>query len=87
MICVKNMKNTQAKLGFRDVFYGTATIGERGQIVIPAEAREDMDIKAGEKLLIMKHPAHAGLMVFKIDDAREFLNEFQSTLNKISVED
>lgn len=25
-------------------FYGVATVGERGQIVIPAEARKKMDI-------------------------------------------
>jgi AbrB family looped-hinge helix DNA binding protein len=33
-------------------FYGTATVSERGQIVIPAEARRDFDISPGEKLLV-----------------------------------
>ena len=32
-------------------FYGTVTIGERGQVVIPAEAREALGLKKGEKLL------------------------------------
>ena len=33
-------------------FYGTSTVGERGQAVIPAEARESMNIEKGEKLLV-----------------------------------
>ena len=33
-------------------FYGTATIGERGQIVIPADARRDLNLKSGDKMLV-----------------------------------
>ena len=33
--------------------YGIVTLGERGQIVIPKEAREQFDIKPGEKLLLV----------------------------------
>lgn len=33
--------------------YGMVTVGERGQIVIPKEAREHFDIKPGDKLLIL----------------------------------
>ena len=33
-------------------FYGTTTLGERGQVVIPAEARKSMGIKKGDKLLV-----------------------------------
>lgn len=33
-------------------FYGTATVGERGQIVIPAEARKAFSLNKGEKLLV-----------------------------------
>ena len=32
--------------------YGTATVGERGQIVIPAAAREEFGLKVGDKLLV-----------------------------------
>jgi len=42
---VKNTKN-------KEQFYGTATIGEKGQVVIPAEAREAMGLKKGDKLLV-----------------------------------
>jgi len=35
-----------------DQFFGTTTVGEKGQVVIPAEARNAMGIKKGEKLLV-----------------------------------
>lgn len=33
-------------------FYGTATVGEKGQIVIPQEARRKMNLKKGDRLLV-----------------------------------
>jgi AbrB family looped-hinge helix DNA binding protein len=33
-------------------FYGSVTVSERGQVVIPADARKDFDIKTGDKLLV-----------------------------------
>jgi AbrB family looped-hinge helix DNA binding protein len=33
-------------------FYGSVTVSERGQIVIPIDARKDFDIKTGDKLLV-----------------------------------
>ena len=42
-----NMKPPEGKK-----FYGSVTVSERGQIVIPAEARKDFDIAPGDKLLV-----------------------------------
>ena len=33
-------------------FYGSVTVSERGQIVIPADARRDFGIRTGDKLLV-----------------------------------
>jgi AbrB family looped-hinge helix DNA binding protein len=33
-------------------FYGSTTIGEKGQIVIPQEVREKMKLEKGDKLLV-----------------------------------
>ncbi len=62
-------------------FYGSVTVGERGQIVIPVEARADLNFQPGEKLLVLKHPVHQGLVVFKLDALQGFLDELQRTLN------
>lgn len=42
------------KPGFHDSkhFCGTTTIGEKGQLVVPAEARKAMGLKSGDKLLV-----------------------------------
>ena len=69
-----------------DCFYGTATVGERGQVVIPAEARADLGIKPGDKLLIMKHPVYQGLMIAKIEALKGFLDEFSKGLERVHEE-
>ncbi len=33
-------------------FYGSVTVSERGQIVVPSDARKDFGIKPGDKLLV-----------------------------------
>jgi len=33
-------------------FFGATTVGERGQMVIPAEARRSFKLKQGDKLLV-----------------------------------
>ena len=33
-------------------FYGSVTVSERGQVVVPAEARKDFNIATGDKLLV-----------------------------------
>ncbi len=59
-----------------DCFYGSVTVGERGQVVIPAEARGELGIKAGDKLLMMRHPVFQGLVVAKFESMRDYLDEF-----------
>lgn len=63
-----------------DCFYGSVTVGERGQVVIPAEARNELGIKPGDKLLVMKHPFHKGLVISNIESMIEFVDEFSQRL-------
>jgi AbrB family looped-hinge helix DNA binding protein len=42
-------------------FLGITTLGEKGQVVIPAEARLRMKLKTGEKLMVMT--PHGGAIV------------------------
>lgn len=54
-------------------FYGAVTVGERGQVVIPAQARRDHGIEPGQKLLVLGSPDGIALMsvdkVMKVLDA------------------
>ncbi|MGP3971252.1 AbrB/MazE/SpoVT family DNA-binding domain-containing protein [Streptomyces sp. 6N223] len=47
-------------------FYGAVTVSERGQVVIPAQARRDLGIEPGDKLLVLADPKE-GLALVKID--------------------
>jgi AbrB family looped-hinge helix DNA binding protein len=64
-------------------FYGSATVGERGQVVIPADARSELGIAPGDKLLIMRHPVHQGLMMVKLEALRGFLDEFAQEIDRL----
>jgi len=51
MINMKKMINmTEVAKG--KYLYGIVTVGERGQIVLPVEARKHFNIKPGDKLLV-----------------------------------
>lgn len=39
--------------GHEPAFYGAVTVGERGQVVIPQQARETLGIKPGDKMLVL----------------------------------
>ncbi len=68
-------------------FYGAVVVGERGQIVIPAEARRDMQIAPGERLIILGSPQENGLMITKVGPilqlmsrVRERMSQFESII-------
>jgi AbrB family looped-hinge helix DNA binding protein len=71
------------EMSLEDHFFGSATVGERGQIVIPLEARKRLDISPGDKLLVMAHPKGPGLVVCKIDGMREVIAGMLSSLEKL----
>lgn len=50
--------------------YGTATIGTKGQVVIPAEAREELGLKPGDRLYVLS-AMHAGGIVFLKEEMLE----------------
>ena len=70
-------KHLLGKGNSRRVF-GTAKVGDRGQIVIPKEAREYFGIEPGDTLLILgKH--ETGLIVTKPETLDNLVNRiFQS---------
>ncbi|MBI2578964.1 MAG: AbrB/MazE/SpoVT family DNA-binding domain-containing protein [Candidatus Aenigmarchaeota archaeon] len=41
-------------------YYGSTTVGERGQIVLPAKLRKDYGVKKGEKLLVLSGEGMGG---------------------------
>lgn len=59
-------------------FYGLATVGEKGQIVIPSEAREALKLEKGEKLLVMSGPNRNMLMLAKPAQIEQFIQKLNA---------
>ena len=64
-------------------FYGSTTIGERGQIVIPAEARKDFQMTPASKVLVFGHQQRGGLLIIKAENITEFLAKATEMLKGI----
>jgi AbrB family looped-hinge helix DNA binding protein len=65
-------------------FYGSTIIGEKGQVVIPKEAREDLKLKKGEKLLVFGIGDMIALMRFSsLKKFMKYLKEDLRSLKKI----
>lgn len=45
--------------------YGTATIGTKGQVVIPADAREELGLKPGDRLYVINAMHGSGVVFLK----------------------
>lgn len=66
----------------QDGFYGTTTLGQRGQVVIPAKAREDFKLEKGEKLLVFGMGKNI-IALIKIEQAKEFAAHLSEKLQSI----
>jgi len=64
------------------VFYGSTTVGKRGQVVIPAEARKDMGITPSTKLLVMGGPHKNLLILAKAEYITAFMTKITDMLNQ-----
>ena len=69
--------------GIEQFFYGSVTVGERGQVVIPAKARRDYGIETGDQLLIVGHPTKSGIMISKVDAIQAFMSKILGDLRFI----
>jgi len=63
--------------------YGAATVGERGQIALPADARRDLGIEPGDKLMVFGNKVNGSLVLIKSDVFEGFADFFMTKLNKL----
>ena len=64
------------------MFFGTVTVGERGQVVIPADARKAFGIETGDKLLVFAHPSEHGVTLVKISAVERFVEMLRETIER-----
>jgi AbrB family looped-hinge helix DNA binding protein len=63
--------------------YGSATVGSKGQIVIPADARGELHFKEGDKVVILRAP-RGGILVVKADVVEQMLGAMQTRLETMT---
>jgi len=62
--------------------FGAVTVGERGQIVIPAETRKVYGIKSGDRLIVFAKPG-SPIGLVPAEQFNDFLNHMTEMLEKI----
>jgi len=69
-------------------FYGNTTVGERGQIVLPADLREKFKIKPGDKLLVLggEEMGSWGVLLVKAEVLSLMLERFGESIEQIAKE-
>ena len=80
------MKKEKGICSKRRIVYGVVTVSEKGQIAIPVDARRDLNIKAGDKLIVLKRKDEAGLTLIKLDKMDELMfliQEDEEFFNKL----
>ena len=64
-------------------FYGATTIGERGQLVIPAEARKDLNLEPSTKVMVFGGSMGEGLLIVKAESVAEILAHASKMLSGV----
>jgi AbrB family looped-hinge helix DNA binding protein len=60
--------------------YGTVKVGDKGQVVIPAEARRELDIKTGDLLFVMVGRNRRALALVKAEVMRSLAESIMQGL-------
>ncbi len=58
----------------KKTIYGIVTVSDKGQIAIPVELRNDLGIKRGDQLLVMRQSDDSGLVLMKLDSVEDLLS-------------
>lgn len=64
-------------------FYDTVTVGERGQVVIPAKARKDLGIKHKDKLIVLRAMGKAGIVLIHTKHMAHIFDKITKHIGKI----
>jgi len=60
--------------------FGTATLGKRGQVVIPSEIRKKLDLEAGEQFMVLL--ANDSVVFVPSEKFQEMISKMDQTIDK-----
>ena len=52
-------------------------VSDKGQIAIPVDLKKDLDIRQGDKLMVLKRKDDAGFTLLKLDMMDELMHNIQ----------
>lgn len=58
--------------------YGTATIGTKGQVVIPVEAREELGLRPGDRMYVMSAIGSGGVVFLKEEMLEQIVEQMSA---------
>jgi len=66
-------------------FYGSTTMGERGQIVLPVKLRKDFNLKKGDKLVVAGNPDFSRIVLINADTMDDYLDTMSEKINQMRL--
>jgi AbrB family looped-hinge helix DNA binding protein len=78
-------KNKVNLKDFREKMYGSTLVGARGQVVIPAQARKDLKIRPGDRLVVLGR-MNKGLGMIKASELTKMLDRLMGDIDDIDFE-
>lgn len=63
--------------------YGAATVGERGQLVIPAELRKALNIQSGDQVMVFAKLDKKIVSLMPSKDFSRFLERAEKAISKL----
>jgi AbrB family looped-hinge helix DNA binding protein len=65
-------------------YYGSTVIGEKGQIVIPAEARKAFRLSAGDKVMVFGNESDGRMSIMRADAVAEYVSRGLSKFGELA---
>lgn len=65
--------------------YGTATVGTKGQVVIPADAREELNIQTGDRLYVVGSEKGKFVGFIKEEQLRKMLDHLTDNVDQLKT--
>ncbi len=64
--------------------FGSTVVGPRGQLVIPVEARRELGVEAGTRLLVFSHFRDEGLIFVKVEAVAELIDHASRQIKEVA---
>jgi AbrB family looped-hinge helix DNA binding protein len=64
-------------------FFGSTTVGPKGQIVIPSKLRKELKISTGDQFLVLKNEHMDCVVLIKAKNIANMLNDITTEISKI----